>query len=198
MEGGAVGHNFERDTSRDHLCQVWTLHRCFLKLGRKHLCKILYKASSFGSIRPTNMAAKINSFFWLANVKKIFSETAWPGWACIAHLTIEWYWSKFQRELIITLKNSNHLEWRVGLSDTIMTEQYRTISPEIQGFLSDRRSFYWTCPTVFRFHWDLTTHTSLSPIRRGFKPCFVNYKKGYIPFHWLHLEAWLVDSRIVD
>jgi DNA-binding PucR family transcriptional regulator len=33
------------------------------KLGRKHLCKILYKASSFGSIRPTNMAAKIDSFF---------------------------------------------------------------------------------------------------------------------------------------
>jgi hypothetical protein len=33
------------------------------KLGRKHLCKILYKASSFGSIRPTDMAAKINSFF---------------------------------------------------------------------------------------------------------------------------------------
>jgi hypothetical protein len=30
MEGGAVGHNFERDTPRDHLCQVWTLHRYFL------------------------------------------------------------------------------------------------------------------------------------------------------------------------
>ena len=30
MEGGAVGHNFERDTHRDHLCQVWTLHICFL------------------------------------------------------------------------------------------------------------------------------------------------------------------------
>jgi hypothetical protein len=26
------------------------------KLGRKHLCKILYKTSSFGSIRPANMA----------------------------------------------------------------------------------------------------------------------------------------------
>ena len=25
---------------------------------------------------------------------------------------------------------------------------------------------------------DLTTHTSLSPIRRGFVPSFVNYKKG--------------------
>jgi hypothetical protein len=30
MEGGAVRHNFERDTPKDHLCQVWTLHRCFL------------------------------------------------------------------------------------------------------------------------------------------------------------------------
>ena len=30
MESGAVGHDFERDTPRDHLCQVWTLHRCFL------------------------------------------------------------------------------------------------------------------------------------------------------------------------
>ena len=27
------------------------------KLGRKHLCKILYKNSSYSSIRPTNMAA---------------------------------------------------------------------------------------------------------------------------------------------
>jgi hypothetical protein len=27
---------------------------------------------------------------------------------------------------------------------------------------------------------DLTTHTSLSPIRRGFAPGFVNYKKGCI------------------
>ena len=35
-------------------------------LGRKHLCKILYKASSFGSIRPADMAAKINFFSdWL-------------------------------------------------------------------------------------------------------------------------------------
>ena len=43
------------------------------------------KASSFGSIRPTNMATKINSFFWLANVKKIFSsETAWSNGAKLA------------------------------------------------------------------------------------------------------------------
>ena len=30
MEGEAVGHNFKRDTPRNHLCQAWTLHRCFL------------------------------------------------------------------------------------------------------------------------------------------------------------------------
>jgi hypothetical protein len=23
MEGGAVGHNFEKETTRDHPCQVW-------------------------------------------------------------------------------------------------------------------------------------------------------------------------------
>ena len=52
------------------------------KLGRKHLCKVLYKLSSFRSVWPTNMAAKSNSCFWLATVIKIFSsETAWPNGA---------------------------------------------------------------------------------------------------------------------
>ena len=52
------------------------------KLGRKHLYKVLYKVSSFRSILPTNMAAKDNSCFWLANAKTIFSsETAWPNGA---------------------------------------------------------------------------------------------------------------------
>jgi hypothetical protein len=45
------GHDFSSETAWQNGA----------KLGRKHLCKILYKASSFGSIRPTIMAAKINS-----------------------------------------------------------------------------------------------------------------------------------------
>ena len=46
----------------------------------KPLYKVLYKFSSFRPIPPTNMVAKGNSCFWLANVKKIFSsETAWPN-----------------------------------------------------------------------------------------------------------------------
>ena len=34
MEGGAVGHNFERDTPRDYLCQVW-LHLATLFQRRR-------------------------------------------------------------------------------------------------------------------------------------------------------------------
>jgi hypothetical protein len=36
MEGGAVGHNFEWDTPRDHLCQVWLhLAKIFLTLANQ-------------------------------------------------------------------------------------------------------------------------------------------------------------------
>ena len=59
--------------------------------------------------------------FYVSLIKNDTNKTRGSAhWACIAHLTIEWYWSKFQREIIITLKNSSHLEWRVGLSDTIL------------------------------------------------------------------------------
>ena len=53
MEGGAVGHNFERDTPSDHLCQVWTLHRCFLS-----------------SLAPFGQTVSEEIFLTLANQKK--------------------------------------------------------------------------------------------------------------------------------
>jgi hypothetical protein len=40
------------------------------KLGRKHLCKVLYKVSSFRSVWPTNMAVSEEIFLTLANQKK--------------------------------------------------------------------------------------------------------------------------------
>ena len=66
MEGGAVGHNFERDTPRDHLCQVWTSHRCFLP-----------------SLAPFGQAVSEEKFFLtLANQKKrinLGGHVCWPN-----------------------------------------------------------------------------------------------------------------------
>ena len=53
MEGGAVGQKFERDTPRDHLCQVSTLYRCFLP-----------------TLAPFGQAVSEKIFLTLANQKK--------------------------------------------------------------------------------------------------------------------------------
>jgi hypothetical protein len=41
MEGGAVGHNFERDPPRDHPCQVW--FNLVQRFQRRFKCDLLSK-----------------------------------------------------------------------------------------------------------------------------------------------------------
>jgi hypothetical protein len=53
-----------------------------------------------------------------------------------------------------------------------MTEQYRTIGPEIQGFISDRRSFYRTCPSVRQYF-------VFTAILNGGWGCWTQFWKGH-------------------
>ena len=95
-------------------CTVWTGGLEFYE-GKLWVLKLYYKLQ-FPHLLSQNRR-QITIMWWYS---LILETRGSAHWACIAHLTIEWYWSKFQREIIITIKNSSHLEWRVGLSDTIL------------------------------------------------------------------------------
>ena len=50
MEGGTVGHNFERDPPKDHPCQVWfNLVQGFQR--RRFKCESLRRTTSDGKTR---------------------------------------------------------------------------------------------------------------------------------------------------
>jgi hypothetical protein len=56
MVGGAVGHNFERDPHRDHLCQVWfNLVQRFQR--RRFKCDLLSKYA-YGSLHNLYKSAE--------------------------------------------------------------------------------------------------------------------------------------------
>jgi hypothetical protein len=62
MEGGAVGHNFERDTPRDHLCQVW-LHLAKL-FQRRRLNQRLSRACIVHLVIKKNNWSYVKTMSW--------------------------------------------------------------------------------------------------------------------------------------
>jgi hypothetical protein len=84
--------NYWADTKKGRGLQTWVNLTC-LKWSRFQ--RVLYK-------------------IFMKIFQTLIKTRGSAHWACIAHLTIEWYWSKFQREIIITLKNSSHLGMEGG------------------------------------------------------------------------------------
>ena len=108
----------------------------------------------------------------------IYKTRGSAHWACIAHLTIEWYWSKFQREIINTLKNSSHLEWRVELSDTILKGTHPGTSYARFGPYIDTSCQVWLhLPSCFRGEDFLNISQSETRIAHGGYICWWNGTK---------------------
>ena len=55
MEVGAVGHNFERDTPRDHLCQAVSEKKIFLSLANQKK-ELILVAMFVGRMEPDEEA----------------------------------------------------------------------------------------------------------------------------------------------
>jgi hypothetical protein len=72
MEGGSVGHNFERDPPKDHPCQVWfNLVQGFQR--RRFKCESLRRTTDDDRRRRTPSDGKSSHGLWPGELKK------WPA-----------------------------------------------------------------------------------------------------------------------
>ena len=116
MKGGAVGHNFERDPLRDHPYQVWfNLVKWFQR--KRFKCDLL---SNQNMPNLHNQCKSAERKISQKNLEYILNYS-FPC-SCSTNLSsfrliIKQQWTI---EEIYILSNSSHLEWRAGLSDTIL------------------------------------------------------------------------------
>ena len=86
-----------------------------------------------------------------------------------------------------------------------MTEQYRTIGPKIKGFISDRRSFYRTCPSIRRYFvftafWLMCLSSMITKIIfKRFITIRPGLQKGPIrTLYLIHKVFWLDDTEVLS
>jgi hypothetical protein len=86
-----------------------------------------------------------------------------------------------------------------------MTEQYRTIGPKIKGLISDRRSFYRTCPSVrwyfvFTAFWLMCLSSMITKIIfKRFITIRPGLQKGLIrTLYPIHKVFWLDDTEVLS
>ena len=129
MEGGAVGHNYERDPPKDHSCQLWcNLVQQFQR--KRFKCDLFIKICLICIIGINWLKEKFqkNSEYML--------NYPFPC-SCSINLSsfrfiIKQQWTI---EEISIFSNSSHLEWRIGLSDTILKGTHPRTIPARFGLI---------------------------------------------------------------
>jgi hypothetical protein len=129
MEGGVVGHKFGRDPPKNHPCQVW--FNLVQRFRGKDLNVIFYQnmpnlhnryKSAERKMSQKNPEYMLNYSFPCSCSKNASSF----------RFTITQQWTI---EEISIFSNNSHLEWRAGLSDTILKGAHPRTNPARFGLI---------------------------------------------------------------
>jgi hypothetical protein len=170
MEGRAVGHTFERDPPRDHPCQVW--FNLFQRFQRKRFkCDLLSKYAKRYKLAERKISQKNREYMLNYSFPCSCSKNLSSFW-----LILKQQWTI---EEISIFSNSSHLEWRAGLSDTLLKGTHtRTIPARFGLRWYHTHSSFSLCGFDHWDAWNLHTNIIWSKRSTDFKelsPCSVWY-----------------------